>query len=114
MHFSFVGFDGGYYGHLPWLLRELDGEGERFFAEVHSDQAVYLQDPAPTVATRRSSKGRAPRRLQTAAEPMTGTDWAAVQPASAWRRLSFRDGEKGEVMADYLTQRVWVGDGKAP
>jgi SRSO17 transposase len=113
LHFSFVGFDGGY-GHLPWLLRELDGEGERFFAEVHSDQAVYLQDPAPTVAARRSSKGRAPRRLQTAAEPMMVTDWAAVQPASAWRRLSFRDGEKGEVMADYLTQRVWVWDGKAP
>jgi hypothetical protein len=29
LHFSFVGFDGGY-GHLPWLLRELDGEGETF------------------------------------------------------------------------------------
>ena len=113
LHFSFVGFDGGY-GHLPWLLRELDGEGERFFAEVHSDQAIYLQDPAPTVAARRSSKCRAPRRPQTAAEPIMVTNWAAVQPASAWRRLSFRDGEKGEVMADYLTQRVWVWDGKAP
>jgi SRSO17 transposase len=50
LHFSFVGFDGGY-GLLPWLLRELDGEGERFFAEVHSDQAVYLQDPAPMLST---------------------------------------------------------------
>jgi SRSO17 transposase len=66
LHFSFVAFDGGY-GHLPWLLGELDGEGEIFFAEVHSDQAIYLQDPAPAVAARRSSKGRAPRRLQTAA-----------------------------------------------
>lgn len=26
LHFSFVAFNGGY-GHLPWLLRELDGEG---------------------------------------------------------------------------------------
>ena len=113
LHFSFVAFDGGY-GHLPWLLGELDGEGEIFFAEVHSDQAIYLQDPAPAVAARRSSKGRAPRRLQTAAVSMTVAEWAATQSASAWGRLSIRDGEKGEVMADYLTQRVWVWDGEAP
>ena len=25
---------------MPWLLGELDGEGEIFFAEVHSDQAI--------------------------------------------------------------------------
>jgi SRSO17 transposase len=62
LHFSFVAFDGGY-GHLPWLLGELDGEGEIFFAEVHSDQAIYLQDPTPAVAARRSAKGRVPRRL---------------------------------------------------
>ena len=113
LHFSFVAFDGGY-GHLPWLLGELDGEGEIFFAEVHSDQAIYLQDPAPAVAARRSSKGRAPRRLRTTAVPMTVAAWAATQSASAWGRLSIRDGEKGEVMADYLTQRVWVWDGEAP
>jgi SRSO17 transposase len=113
LHFAFVAFDGGY-GHLPWLLGELDGEGEFFFAEVHSDQAIYLQDPAPTVVARRSSKGRAPRRLQTAAVSMTVAEWAATPSASAWGRLSIRDGEKGEVMADYLTQRVWVWDGEAP
>jgi SRSO17 transposase len=113
LHFSFVAFDGGY-GHLPWLLRELDGEGELFFAEVHSDQAIYLDDPVPTVPVRRSSKGRSPRRLQTAAVPRTVADWAAAQPATAWGRLSIRDGEKGEVVADYLTQRVWVWDGEAP
>jgi SRSO17 transposase len=113
LHFSFVAFDGGY-GHLPWLLGELDVEGEIFFAEVHSDQAIYLQDPAPAVAARRSSKGRAPRRLRTTAVPMTVAAWAATQSASAWGRLSIRDGEKGEVMADYLTQRVWVWDGEAP
>lgn len=59
-----MGFDGGY-GHLPRLLREVDGEGETFLAEVHSDQAIYLEDPAPAVPARRSSKGPAPRRLQT-------------------------------------------------
>lgn len=111
LHFSFVAFDGGY-GHLPWLLRELDGEGEIFLAEVHSDQAIYLDDPAPAVPARRSSKGQAPRRLQTQAVPVTMAEWTATQSASQWRRLSIRAGEKGEVMAEYLTQRVWVWDGE--
>jgi hypothetical protein len=45
---------------------------------------------------------------------MTVTEWAAAQSASAWGRLSIRDGEKGEVVAGCLTQRVWVWDGEAP
>ncbi|MCU0736233.1 MAG: transposase [Methylotetracoccus sp.] len=65
LHFSFAAFDGGY-GHLPWLRGELDGEGETFFAEAHSDQAIYLQDPAPVVLARRSPKGRVDRRQRTA------------------------------------------------
>ena len=35
-----------------------------------------------------------------------------MQPASRWRRLSVREGEKGDVVAEYLTQRVWLWDGK--
>ena len=39
-------FDAGY-GHLPWLLRALEGEGETFLAEVYSDQTIYLKRPDP-------------------------------------------------------------------
>ncbi|MCP5227434.1 MAG: IS701 family transposase [Candidatus Accumulibacter sp.] len=113
LRFSFVAFDGGY-GHLPWLLRELDGERETFLAEVHSDQAIFLDDPAPAIPDSGSSKGRAPSRLRTDASPASVAAWAAAQPAAQWRRLSIRGGEKGEVIADYLTQRVWVWDGKSP
>ena len=113
LRFSFVAFDGGY-GHLPWLLRELNGEGETFLAEVHSDQAIFLDDPAPAVPAGRSSKGRAPCRLRSDASPTSVTTWTAAQPAAQWRRLSVRSGEKGEVIADYLTRRIWVWDGQSP
>jgi hypothetical protein len=39
--------------------------------------------------------------------------WAAAQPATAWRRMKLRDGEKGEVLAEFLTCRVFVWNGKA-
>ena len=108
--FAYVVFDAGY-GHLPWLLRALEGERETFLAEVHSDQTIYLADPAPAVPARTAGKGKAPTRRQAQTAPQTVTAWAQAQAASAWRRLSVREGEKGEVVADYLQQRVWLWDG---
>ena len=110
LRFAYTVFDAGY-GHLPWLLRALEDERETFLAEVHSDQAIYLADPAPTVPDRLSLRGRDPRRLQAQTASLTVADWAAAQPASCWRRFSVRAGEKGEVIADYLKQRVWLWDG---
>jgi SRSO17 transposase len=110
LRFAYTVFDAGY-GHLPWLLRALDGERETFLAEVHSDQVIYLSDPAPIVPERQSLKGRAPCRLQAQTPSLTVTAWANAQAPSRWRRLSVREGEKGEVIADYLKQRVWLWDG---
>lgn len=110
LRFAYTVFDAGY-GHLPWLLRALDDERETFLAEVHSDQAIYLSDPAPAVPGRQSVKGKAPSRLQTQAAAITVAAWAAAQPPSRWRRLSVRAGEKGAVAADYLKLRVWLWDG---
>jgi SRSO17 transposase len=110
LRFAYTVFDAGY-GHLPWLLRALDGERETFLAKVHSDQAIYLSDPAPAVPERQSVKGRVPRRLQVQTPSLTVTAWANAQAPSRWRRLSVREGEKGEVIADYLKQRVWLWDG---
>lgn len=109
--FAYTAFDAGY-GHLPWLLRALDDERETFLAEVHSDQVIYLSDPVPTVPARQSAKGKAPSRLQAQTAPLTVTAWAHAQPPARWRRLSVREGEKGEVVADYLKQRC--GCGMAP
>ena len=110
LHFAYTAFDAGY-GHLPWLLRELDDGDEIFLAEVHSDQSIYLSDPAPAVPQRKSSKGQAPSQLHAQGVPLTVTAWAAAQAASQWRRLAVREGEKGDVVADYLTSRVWLWDG---
>lgn len=110
LRFAYTVFDAGY-GHLPWLLRALDDERETFLAEVHSDQAIYLADPAPAVPERRAVRGKGPSRLQAQTAPLTVTAWANAQPPSRWRRLSVREGEKGEVVADYLKQRVWLWGG---
>lgn len=113
LHYSPVVFDAGY-GHLPWLLNDLDDERETFLAEIHADQGIYLENPQPGIPERISPRGKAPRMPRAQSEVQTVTDWARAQPDSAWRRLSVRPGEKGEVIAEYLTRRVFVWDGTAP
>ena len=84
--FDWVSFDGGY-GQLPWLLNDLDDEREIFLAEVHSDQMIYLSDPAPVIPER-TGRGRVPSRRVSAATPLVVTAWAAAQPAKAWCRMN--------------------------
>ncbi|MBZ0095718.1 MAG: IS701 family transposase [Sulfuricella sp.] len=111
LQFDWVAFDGGY-GQLPWLLTALDGERETFLAEVHADQMIYLADPCPAVPER-TGKGRAPARPVSAVAAQTVTAWVAGQSAKDWRRMKLRDGEKGAVVADFLTARVFAWDGES-
>ena len=69
-------------------------------AEVHSDQSIYLTDPCPTLPERRSLKGKAPTLPVAQVDSLKACQWAAQQPASAWRRLTMREGEKGYVVPD--------------
>ena len=60
-----------------------------FLAEVHSDQAIYLSDPAPVVPER-TGQGRAPNRRVSEVAPQVVSDWAAVHiplifPTNAWK-----------------------------
>ena len=81
LSFDWVAADGGY-GHLPWFLTELDDEGERFLVDVHSDQTIYLQDPAPRVP-QRQGKGRTPTRPISETAPIRVDHWVATQPLDA-------------------------------
>lgn len=109
VRFGYVGADGGY-GKEPAFLRALDRLACRFVADVHCDQAIYLQDPAPQVPAW-SGRGRRPLYPKAQAAPVRVDQWAAAQPPEAWQRLTLREGEKGRLVADYLHAQVWVWDG---
>ncbi len=107
VRFAWIACDGGY-GKEPQFLRTLDDEGEQFVADVHKDQSIYLEDPAPFVPPRCSTRGRTPTRYTTNTPKLTVADWVANQPEHAWQRISVRDSTKGRLEVDILTQRVWV------
>ncbi len=110
VRYSYLAVDGGY-GKEPAFLRGLDTRGKRFVADVHKDQRLYLADPKPALSAR-VGRGRPSTALTTDEVAMRVDAWASAQPDAAWQRLSLREGEKGEILAEYLHGRVWVWDGR--
>lgn len=106
IRFAWVGFDGGY-GKEPAFLNALEDDGEIFMADVHKDQPIYIEDPAPYLPEK-MGRGRNPTRLVAAAPPMRVDKWVADQPEESWQRISFRESTKGRLQADFLVQRVWT------
>ena len=89
-----------------------DDEGITFLGEVRCDQHLFLQDPTPWVPRRTSTMGRPPSLLRTEARAITVSEWLKAQPASAWRRIVLRGGEKGLITIEALSARVWLWDGQ--
>jgi SRSO17 transposase len=110
VRFSWVGTDGGY-GKDPAFLRRLADQGEVFVAEVHKDQQIYLQDPAPCVPERKTPSGRKPTRLQARSTSERVDVWAKAQPPDHWHRVVVRPGAKGELRVEALHGRAWLWDG---
>ena len=109
IRFGWVGLDGGY-GKEPWLLRALDGQDEVFVADVHKDQVIYLDDPAPAVPVSDCKGGRKPKLLQAKCEGIRVDKWLAEQPKEVWQRVTLRDTTRGKLKVEIICRRVWVWD----
>lgn len=106
--FGWVGADAGY-GKGPAFMKELDSMGETFMVDVHSDFHVFLQQPRPYLPSKApDSRGRTFTRYMVDEKPVRLDTWVKRQPQSAWKKLSVREGTKGAVQYEVLTQRIWV------
>jgi SRSO17 transposase len=107
--FNWVGVD-GFYGSDPEFLRSLDQMGETFVADVHKDQGIYLEDPAPVVPPCKSKRGRKPERLKAQSPAIRVDKWAEAE--QHWKTVPLRDSTKGELIVEVLHKHVWLWDGE--
>lgn len=105
--FRFVGGDGAF-GHDGAFRQGLRQDGERFLLDVHSDLKVWLHEPELDLSQAKQGRPRKKPRWDTAQIAINA--WAATQPASAWQRVTLREGEKLILSVDALTLPVWVQD----
>jgi SRSO17 transposase len=103
---GWVTFDEGY-GKDPGFLSGLEELDERYIGEVPKSCRVWLQ--RPQVTQPKPSRSGQERRARVAADqpkPQAVADIAAALPASAWKRLRFREGSKGTQQAHFARIRV--------
>lgn len=111
IRFACVAADAGY-GKDPAFLRGVEDQGEVFVVDVHKDQQIYLQDPSPYTPLPKSKRGRKPTRLTTDQSAIRVDKWLKQQPEERWKTVKLRNGEKGELRAQFIEQRVWLWGGK--
>jgi SRSO17 transposase len=92
------------FGRAAEFRAELRGRGERYVLDVPSNTLVRDLD------ARRPPRKRAGRGRKRAVPFARVRDWAARQPASAWRAVAVRDGTKGPLAVEALTRRVRARD----
>ncbi len=110
LSFGWVSLD-ALYGNTPWLLRAIEDRGLVFVADVHSDQKVFVDDPEPYLPRRRDKRGRKYAKLRGRGESVEmETLFGEISPGS-WRKITVRQGTKGEIRVRACRRRVWLWDG---
>jgi SRSO17 transposase len=104
---GWVTFDEGY-GKDPGFLSGLEELEERYIGEVPKNFRGWLQrpqveEPGPSGSGRRRSKARVAAGQP---KPQTVEEIAAALPASAWKRLRYREGSKGTQQAHFARIRI--------
>lgn len=104
---GWVTFDEGY-GKDPGFLSGLEELDERYIGEVPKSCRVWLRRPRVTEPKPcRSGRPRRKARVATGQpKPQTVEEIAAALPASAWKRLRFREGTKGTQQAHFARVRI--------
>ena len=111
LRFGWVGLD-SLYGHTPWLLRNIEDAGLLFAADVHCDQKVYLDDPAPYLPRRKGSLGRKFTALRARSESVEIAALFATAPPRQWSTVRVREGTKGTIRVRACRQTIWLWDGQ--
>ena len=100
----------GAFGSNPQLFRDLDDMGEIFVMEVHCDQRLYEENPWPCSGPEVDGVRPVPRVK--GYQPVRFDDWTSALPDTGWERLKVRNSTGGWVEVNYVSQRVWLRDGK--
>jgi SRSO17 transposase len=109
VRFGWVGGD-GLYGHGYELSNAVDDLGLTFLFDVHSDQPVYLEEPAISVPEKKPGRGRTPTRPKTDAHPITVKAYQEGVCERDWQEVAVRDTTKGVLTLSMPVRRVWVWD----
>lgn len=111
LRFGWVGLD-SLYGNAPDLLRKIADANLLFTADVHRDQHIYTEDPAPYVPERSSKVGRTPSLPVTRSQSERIDSFFKGTEVTELQQVFVREGTKGSIEVKAAARRVWLWDGQ--
>jgi SRSO17 transposase len=111
VEFRYVCMD-GFYGNNPQLLRELEGRGLKFVADIHIDQGIYTEDPEPYLPRRRTKIGPKYKRLKCRGIVKDVKEFIEGIDETQWKPVSVRESTKGSLSQKAYRQAIWLWDGE--
>lgn len=106
LRYGWVGADAGYGKGLGFCIN-LEKKNETFMVDIHSDQRIYKEKPAPCLPNAKG-RGKKPTRYQIGNKGVRVDKWVAAQPKKSWRKVTVRDSTKGKLTYEFLAVRVWL------
>lgn len=109
LDFGWVSMD-AFYGEQPWFLKRLTDEGIVYMADIPCNTRIFTNRPSTAIPLRKGNRGRHPIQ-----EKLVEGEFAPIQVRSFaqgikecdWTRLMVREIERGWLIADFATFRVW-------
>lgn len=111
LRFGWVGLD-SLYGNAPDLLRKIADANLLFSADVHRNQHIYTEDPAPYVPERTSQVGRAPSQLIARSQSKRIDSFFKETGVTQLQKVFVRESTKGPLEVKASAVRVWLWDGQ--
>lgn len=97
------------YGRSRAFRAALDAAQIQYAAEVPGNTPVYLQCPKVGVPRRRHQHGKTPSRLKVLSRQVPHeVRGLARSGQTTWRRVTVRNTERGELIADFAVRPVWT------
>jgi len=112
LRFGWVGADAGY-GKGPGFCLALDGMGETFVVDLHSDFHVYLRDPKPYLPEKTAKNGRPFQKYQTDEKSIEVRDIVKSVSVQRWKTMTLRDTTRGVLKVRIFRIPVYVWDGES-
>ncbi|MBU0768005.1 MAG: IS701 family transposase [Proteobacteria bacterium] len=112
LRYGWIGADAGY-GKGPGFCLALDGMGETFCVDVHSDFQVYLEDPKPYLPQKVNKAGRPFTKYQSDQEGIEVTALLDSVPAKGWKTVTLRKTTRGMLRVQICRLKVYAWDGES-
>lgn len=107
VHYDWIGAD-ALYGNSPDLRKGLDKMGKLYVMDIHSDQLLYAEHPAPYIPEQKPGKGRKKSAFVTDKTAVKASELIRQLKEEDWQTITYRQGTKGGLTRQVFCQRIFI------